>query len=539
MRSPRAWTRRDFLEAAALSLPALAAWPRPGLAWSAAEPPPGAPEPAPAPPLSAGRPAAGQPARGPLKVIVVGAGLAGLAAAHELVNLGHTVTVLEARDRPGGRVYTLRQPFAAGLYAEAGAIGFSSSFRHLRRYLELFRLPSGPAAPAPAGPALATPCHLRGRRLAIRPGPGAAQPDWPFQLTPQERALGLDGMFEKYFAAVDRMGDPTAPGWQLDAWKSYDRMTLAEHLRRQGASAGAVELLGDTLWFGYGWPQVSALHRLVSDVALFYLGQSSLVIPGGCDLLPKAFAAALGDRIQYRSPVLEVVHEPGGVRAVYQQGGAERLLTADRLICTAPVPALRNIAFGPELPAAKRQIFEQLDYNPVTRIYLQTRRRFWLDAGEAGSAFTDLPIQAVAEHPPARSAGQQGAAAPGILECHVKGPEARRIAAMDQAAQLALAVDNMEKVHPGFKDHFETGAVVAWSSDPWAGGGYAWWRPGQLTEWMPELARPAGRVHFAGEHTSPLARTLEGALESGNRAAREVHQAPRPLSPFAGEAPGA
>src|SRR5262249_55934466 len=156
------------------------------------------------------------------------------------------------------------------------------------------------------------------------------------------------------------IGDPGAPGWQLDPWKSYDGMTLAEHLRRQGASADAVELLGDTLWFGYGWTEVSALHRLLSDVALFYLGQPTLVVPGGSDLRPKASAAPPGDRIHYRPPVVEIVHEPAGVRAVFQQDAARRSLTAERVICTVPVPALRRIVFSPELPAARRRIVEQL-----------------------------------------------------------------------------------------------------------------------------------------------------------------------------------
>lgn len=96
-----------------MSVPALAALP----SWSSA------PE---APPASA-------PRTTPLKVIVIGAGLAGLAAAHELVALGHTVTVLEAQNRPGGRVYTLRKPFADGLYAEAGALDFSDGYRHFMR----------------------------------------------------------------------------------------------------------------------------------------------------------------------------------------------------------------------------------------------------------------------------------------------------------------------------------------------------------------------------------------------------------------------
>jgi monoamine oxidase len=512
MKHSPGWTRRDVLKRAALAVPALAALP--SLA-EALEPEPAAP---PAPPAPSA-------ARGPLNVIVVGAGLAGLAAAYELVALGHTVTVLEAQLRPGGRIHTLREPFAEGLHAEAGAIDFADGNRHCMRYVKAFDLPTATLA---ARPAEAPVYHLRGKRL---PGKAGSRPDWPFALTAEEKSLGINGMFGKYFAPVDKIGDPTDPAWRPEPWKSFDALTLAEFLKRQGASSEAVELLGDVLWFGYGWSKVSALHRLLSDVVLFCEGQSSKMIPGGNDRLPRAFARALGDRIRYGVPVVKVFQEPGRARVVFRVGQDEQSLTGDRVILTAPCPALRQVQFVPELPARKRQIWERLEYNPVTRIYLQVKRRFWIEAGDAGSAFTDLPIQLVNEQPVIRPAGQGPR---GILECHVKGAEAARLAGLDEKARLAFAVDNLEKVYPGFKDHYETGTSYCWSADPWTGGGYAWWKPGQLTDWRPELARPEGRLHFAGEHTSMLSRTIEGALESGNRAASEVHRAPRPLSPLEG-----
>jgi monoamine oxidase len=452
--------------------------------------------------------------------------------------------VLEAQERPGGRIHTLREPFAEGLYAEAGAIDFADGNRHTVRYVKTFDLPTATLAAAPKGVPV---YHLRGKRLepAKRAGVGGvggiggiggggggmAPPDWPFALTPEEKGLGIGGMFGKYFAPVEKLGDPTDPAWRLAPFKSFDTMTVADFLKHQGASSEAVELLGDSLWFGYGWSTVSALHRLISDVALFCEGQAAKMIPGGNDRLPQAFARALGDRIRYGVPVVKVIQEPGQARVVFRKGQEEQSLAADRVILTAPCPALRKVLFVPELPEKKRQIFDQLEYNPVTRIYLQVKRRFWADSGDAGNAFTDLPIQLVNEQPVVRTAGQGPRA---ILECHVKGPEAARLAALDPKALLALAVENLEKVYPGFKSQYETGTSYSWGTDPWAGGGYAWWKPGQLTDWGPELARPEGRLHFAGEHTSPLARTIEGALESGNRAAREVHAAPRPLSPIEG-----
>jgi monoamine oxidase len=262
---------------------------------------------------------------------------------------------------------------------------------------------------------------------------------------------------------------------------------------------------------------------MISDFALFqHGGQSIHAIEGGFDLLPKAFAKVLRERIRYGAAVEKIIQEPTKVRVVFRQGGVEQTLEADRLICSAPCPTLRKIEFTPELPARKRQILAQIEYTPVTRIFVQTRRRIWAEAGLSGNSPTDLPIQLVSEHPLSRAADQGPR---GILEGHIRGAAAAEVGAKSEAAQIALAVDNLDKLHPGFREVAEGGVSVNWAADPWAGGGYAWWRPGQLTEWMPELARVEGRLHFAGEHTSRMGRTMEGALESGNRAAREVEEA--------------
>jgi monoamine oxidase len=504
-------TRRLFLRRAVLAAPAVAAL-RGTLA--AADPnPAAAASDAPAPKRLSPAPAAR-----PQKVIVVGAGLAGLAAAYELGERGHEVTVLEAQLRPGGRVYTLRSPWSDGLYADAGAIDFTTAYRHLMRYVKVFDLK---ISPIQGEPGTATVCHLRGKRFVARP---PVKPDWPFAITAEERKLGVGGMLEKYLASVDEIGDPTAPDWRIESYRRFDQMTVAQLLMSQGASPGAVDMLSYAVGVGYGWDTGSALHRMISDFALFEKGNEALrVIDGGFDLLPAAFARVLRERIRYGSPVVRIVQEPDAVRAVVRRrDGAEEVLTADRLICTAPCPALRRIAWTPELPAAKRRIVEQLEYTPVTRIFVQARRRIWAEAGLAGTSPTDLPIQMVAEHPLARAADQGPR---GILEGHIRGPVAAEVGARDQAAQVSLAIENLDLLHPGFAQVAEGGVAVNWAADPWAGGGYPWWLPGQLTTWMPELARAEGRVHFAGEHTSALGRTMEGALASGNRAALEIDQA--------------
>jgi monoamine oxidase len=505
-------TRRSFLHHALWTAPAVAALPH--LAAAA--------EPAATP--AAAEPAA-QPGVPPRKIIVVGAGLAGLAAAYELVQSGHDVTVLEAHHRPGGRVWTLREPFADGLFAEAGAVNYGDAFVHVGRYGKTFNLAVG--SPKPPKKPLAMVEHLHGRRLEIT---AAKEPDWPVELKPDEKGVGLFGLFQKYLLpAAGEMGTPSDPGWSLDRWAAYDKMTLADFYRSRGASNGAVELMSANTTFGYGWEEVSALHRLISDMALTQITSPTpgRFFEGGSDRLPNAFANALRERIWYRAPVTKIQQEPGKVRVVFRQLGEEKTLEADRVVIAAPVPALRNIQFTPELPAARKQIIAQLEYMPVTRIYIQTRRRYWAERGYTGLSGTDLPVQLVNEQPFLRADDQTR----GILECHMKGPNALRAGELDPDTQIAFAVDNLEKLHPGIKDYVEGGISFSWHKDPYIGGGYAWWKPTQLTTWMPELAKPEGRLHFAGEHTSLLARTQEGALESGNRAAREVNAAAAAAKP--------
>ena len=91
---------------------------------------------------------------------------------------------------------------------------------------------------------------------------------------------------------------------------------------------------------------------------------------------------------------------------------------------------------------------------------------------------------------------------------------------------MSFALEQMEKVYPAIRENFEVGASKCWDEDEWARGDYAWFKPGQMTSLIPHIARPEGRIHFAGEHASAWPGWMQGALESGNRAAREINEAP-------------
>lgn len=454
--------------------------------------------------------------KGPAKkVIVLGAGLAGLVAAYELTQAGHDVTVLEARMRPGGRVYTLREPFADGLYAEAGAMYLPENHDFTMKFAKLFDLPLDPLPPRGFGLL----SYIRGKRIQPKPG---EQIEWPLDLTEEEKKLGGPGMRRKYILSVlQEIGNPASPDWPPDSLKKYDQITFAEFLRRQGASPGAIALFGVRYYglLGDGVETYSALSMLSADV-LSPGGKLSYAIKGGNDLLPKTFAARLVEKIHYGTPIVRIEHDARGARAVFLQAGAHQTIAGEHVICTIPFSVLRRIEISPRFSPGKEKAIEELPYTSIARVYLQARRKFWVDQGLPGFANTDLPIMGILDS----TFNQPGPR--GILQSMTAGPQARQVTAMKEAERIRFTLEHMEKVYPGIRQNFEGGTSKCWDEDEWARGDYAWFKPGQMTSLLPHIARPEGRVHFAGEHTSPWTGWMQGALESGIRAAREVNEAP-------------
>lgn len=455
-----------------------------------------------------------EPKRTPKKVIVIGAGVAGLAAAYELTEAGHDVTVLEARGRVGGRVQTMREQFSDGLYAEAGAMNVFDTHDWTLKYIKLFGLTLDSSAPS----TLASVTYLRGRRFVSKQG----QPlDYPLDLTAEEKKMGRRGMWEKYVLAVAKeVGDYDTPGWPSAALLKYDRMTFTEYLRAQGASADAAMLLGLGALgaFGDGANTVSALV-LLREIAHRSRLKQNYYIRGGTDLLPRAFAAKLSGRIRYGAPVVGLEQDSNGVRVAYLHAGESESVAAERVVCAIPFSVLRRVRVTPELTPEKRRAVEEMPYTSVTRAYLQTSSKFWLEEGLTGSATTDIYNMLVFDGAPGQSPRR------GIIEAYFAGPHARRLTSMREPERVLSTLALMEKVHPRVRREFEVGATKCWDEDEWARGGYAWYKPGQMSTLLPHVARAEGRIHFAGEHASSLFGWMQGALESGNRAAREVNDA--------------
>jgi monoamine oxidase len=298
-------------------------------------------------------------------------------------------------------------------------------------------------------------------------------------------------------------------------------MSFAELLERAGASAAARYLLSlpSLRLLGDGLESLSAL-AVLRDLALTMKNVQQLsYIKGGNDHLPKAFATRLAEKIHYGSPVAAIQQDAKGVRVTVRRAAEETTISGDYLICTVPFSVLGSIAVTPEFSASKRQAIKELPYTSVTRIALQSRSRFWTKDGKSLFVVSDLPIMncdnGAFDLPGPR----------GLLNCYLAGDQARRVGAMADKDRLALALDSLKKIYPEMAEDYEGGASYSWDQNPWAKGGYSWLKPGQLTSLLPHILAPEGRIHFAGEHASFWPGWMQGALQSGNRAAREVNDA--------------
>ncbi|MFL6258044.1 MAG: flavin monoamine oxidase family protein [Pyrinomonadaceae bacterium] len=362
----------------------------------------------------------------PRKVVILGGGLAGLSAGYELTRAGHDVKILEAQERPGGRVLTLRT-FDEGLYGDAGAARIPDNHEWTLRYVKEFNL----------------------RLLPFYPDAGL-------------------------FAKIG-------------------------HGRREEV----------------GWTEFADAVENIIGIELGETGRWHKM-EGGNDHLPRAFAEKLAGKVIYGAVVSKVEQDAKGARVTFTHAGAAETLAADYVVCAIPFAVLGRVEFAPRLSEQKTRVRDELTYELAARAFMQTRERFWERSRWNGLAVSDLP----AEFWPS-TFGQPGRR--GVLQAYVRHHTATVWAKKNEAERLDAALTLTEQAVPGVRASYERGAVKCWGEDPWAG--CAWTHPSG-----PQLVAvnaPEGRIQFAGEHASVYASWMNGALESGNRAARAIDEAAR------------
>ena len=448
----------------------------------------------------------------PQNIVILGGGLAGLAAAYELKKAGHHVTVLEARKFPGGRVQTLHN-FDGDQYAEAGALSFPQSHTFTYGYATEFALPLRPIAVF----GLDTVAYIRGSRFRIDGSGGATV---PFALKANERAAGIYGLIPLYLDQyIAEVGNPRHDGWPSDALRAIDAMSLQQLLQSSGASEGAIDIIAATQLgvLGYGIDSFSAMDGVVTEAIaaapIFY------EIAGGNDLLASALKRKVKKFFRKQAVVTHIDQTGTGVTISYNSPDGPQTITADRIVCTIPFPILKNIPITPGLSDNKQQAIDGLKLTPVTRTYQQFRRRVWEQDTLSGYGLTDSAIQNVYS-PTVTQTGS-----PGILVSYTGGQRALDLGALSENDRQNLVLRRMGDLFNNLNAQYQSGTSVIWHEDKYAGGGFTYFEPGQMSTLLPIAQQPEGRIHFAGEHTSAWHGWMNGALESGNRAAAEVNAA--------------
>ena len=455
------------------------------------------------------------------RVVIIGGGIAGLVAAFELSRQGHEPIVLEAQHRVGGRVHTLRD-FAPGLYGEAGAMRIPRVHDLTLSYCELFGLQLRPFVMGNPK----TLVHVAGERLT------AAEADrepgrLPFPLAPHEQGRTWTQLWNE---ATREFRERYEVGGQdaLDSLlREYDEYSIREFLEKAGFSEGALELYG-VMSFREANMNAAVVEQLREIVGRSFEDMQEIV--GGLDLLPQAFYRAMPDRVRFGAHVHAISQDEDSVTVHYETRSGRFSVTGDFAICAIPFSVLREIeVMGRGFSRGKQKAIRELNYNASTKILLQVKRRFWEaeDGIVGGTTVTDLPIRRIC-YPSFSDPNEDRGV---MLASYTWGQDALRWGGLEPREMIEQAIEDVAKIHPTVVGDFEVGATYSWYSDPYARGAFALFEPGQQTRLQADITAPEGRIHFAGEHTSLYHAWIQGALESGIRAAKEIHEAKPVLEP--------
>ncbi len=491
--------------------------------------------------------AAESPYRGPVKlegspkgasVLILGAGVAGLAAALELTKAGYKVQVLEYREKPGGRSWTLR---GGDRYAELGGatqeVGFDQG-----QYLN-----PGPWRIPYHHHAVLDYCHRLG--VALEP---FTQVNYNALVHARDAFGGKPQRYRTVAAdfqgqVAELLAKVTNKGALDGAVTKEDQEILLEALREWGAlekdlsfrpgeacsqRRGYVKDPGGGL---SGVPEHSkpvALGDLLKSglwrsigIGAGYEFQTTLFQPvGGMDQIPRAMAKALGEGvITYNAKVTAIRQTGGGVTVTWADGakpGTTRTASADWCLCTIPLSVLSQI--DKDVSPAMDAAINAVPYHASVKVGLQFKRRFWeQDEGiYGGISYTDLPITLISY--PAFGYGSPGKGV--LLGAYSWGPYAYEFTALPPEERVRRAVEFGAEIHPQYKAEFETGVAVGWHRVPWTLGCFGAWTEESRAEHYKNLCAIDGRLLLAGEHASYLPAWQEGAILSALDAVTRLHQ---------------
>ncbi|MFM8346963.1 MAG: flavin monoamine oxidase family protein [Bacteroidota bacterium] len=436
------------------------------------------------------------------KVIVGGAGLAGLCCAYELMKRGHEVTVLEASGRHGGHVMTVRDGLSDGLYGDFGQEHITRpGYTRYWEYIKEFNLT---ALPYPR------------RKNELRRINGKFYTESMLRDPAELSRMGFNAREVNYLSThpwwnlpslyirpyLDKFTDEYQPfGVGYDDW---DSIPMAEIFRRDGASETALKFLGGSNY--------SALYELWTNAILNLRGVPVYPtdihrLKNGNQMLPNAFAARLGNRVWLNCPIVSITQDENQVTITYRRQQEERTMTADYYVNCIPLPAFRNIPVAPAFSPEKQYVLDNIRYDSYQRFVFQASSRFWEEDGLSINMHLDHPDLWNVWH----SADEVDTHRVIILGTGPGGISPQR----------ALAA--FRQLYPGKRDTIEQVVSRDWTKELFSPTCERLPFPiGELKRFWPELMRPAGRIHFAGAYADNLHWGTEAATRSANRVASVI-----------------
>ncbi len=430
-------------------------------------------------------------------VIVIGAGLSGLHAAQILEEAGLKVTVIEANNRIGGRVRTLTDKPE---HPESGGSEVGPMYARVLDQIQRFGLDMRAWQAEKLDFAL----NIGGTLMSPKDWPTAPQNTLPeaFRKVPP---MALPSAFSEKESGLSELDS-----WLEDA-KSLQDVSLYDLYTSKGADAATLALLAASTQADDLKAESTLWGRRAQKLAEWSGGRGPFNhIVGGMSKLPQAMAASLKADIIVNAPVQSISTTKNNVKVKCTNG---RKFEAKFVVCTVPASVLRNVAFDPVLPTRQAEAIASIPYGQAASIFFAIKEKFWESDGLGSSLWTD---------------GTAGRAynwlIPGgnYVWMYLAGRASLPIRNANEADLIAYATAQLHKARPSTEGKIEPIAAVNWSANPWSKGTFAYRAPGQIAAYGNSAATSHERIHFAGEHTAVLQGGLEGAMESGERAALEV-----------------